>query len=91
MIGTDAAPVICRLRLEALDTRVLRTVPEAQLFPDEKRRMLCIRFRASRDVYDLTEFELSPDGEFVRFDRDEYTRLLFWLREEYARLCSPPI
>lgn len=76
-------PVLCRLRRKALDARVSRTVPDALLLVDEARQMLCIRFRTSRDIYDLTDFVLSDDDEYVTFDRDEYTRLLFWLREEH--------
>lgn len=80
------APVMCRLSLKGLDLRVSRTEPNALLLVDSARGMLCVRFRQSHDLYDLTDFCLSPDEAFVTFDRDEYTRLLFWLREENAAI-----
>lgn len=81
-------PILCRLRLRSLDERVTRCVPDALLMVDSRRQMLCLRFRDFRDLYDLTEFSLSEDEEFVTFDRDEYTRLLFWLRSEINELTA---
>lgn len=79
-------PVRCRLRLKALDERMTHVEPSTLLLVDRRRRMLCLRFGPTGDLYDLTDFALSEDEEFVTFDRDEYTRLLFWLREEYNTL-----
>lgn len=85
----DETPVVrCRLRRTALDARISRTVPDALLLVDERRGMLCLRFRHGRDLYDLTEFVWDMATDRVTFDRDEYTRLLFWLREEHNALTT---
>lgn len=78
----------CRMRLADLDRRVTRTEPNALLMIDQRRRMLYLRFQESKDLYDLTEFEISADGETVTFAWMDYTQLLFWLREEHNSITA---